>query len=400
MGWEMKKLEEVCNIKPPKKEAATLIGLDEKVSFVPMGDLGINEKHFKPKQERKLSDVKGSYTFFKEGDVLLAKITPCFENGKLGIAKGLTNGIGFGSSEFIPYRPTKELNASWLYYFLNRQSFRDTGADQMSGAVGHKRITKEFYQETQVPLPPLPEQKRLVHLLDTAFGEIERARVLLERNLRNAGELFESRLINILSKKRDDWQIKTLKEVCSIITDGTHQTPTYFDSGYVFLSSRNVKTGKIDWNNIKYIDEVQHQKMYGRLAPQIGDILLAKNGTTGVAAIVDVDRVFDIYVSLALLRPTAEIYPEFLLRFVNSPVAKKQFNSRLKGSGVPNLHLKEIREVRMAFPESLKKQEKVANEISILKKEVDKVREQYQAQLSHLTDLKQSLLARAFAGEL
>jgi type I restriction enzyme S subunit len=288
---------------------------------------------------------------------------------------------------------------SFLYKFFQTAEYWNVIEAGTSGsAQGGFNASK--LKDLAIPLPPLPEQRRLVNLLDAAFGEIERARELLERNLVNAGELFESRLVKILSSKKEGWSVKTLKEVCSVITDGTHQTPTYFDDGYIFLSSRNVKTGKIDWENIKYIDEVQHQKMYGRLAPQIGDVLLAKNGTTGVAAIVDVDRVFDIYVSLALLRPTSEIYPEFLLRFVNSPVAKKQFNSRLKGSGVPNLHLKEIREVRMAFPKSLNKQEEVANKISTLKDEVDKVKDKYQGQLHHLTELKQSLLAKAFAGEL
>lgn len=139
---------------------------------------------------------------------------------------------------------------------------------------------------------------------------------------------------------KQGWEVKKLKEVCEKITDGTHQTPKYFDEGFVFLSSKNVTSGKIDWDNVKYIDERQHLEMHKRVAPRIGDILLAKNGTTGVAAIVDREVIFDIYVSLAFLRPLNTIYPEYLLKFINSPLAKKQFNKRLKGSGVPNLHLK------------------------------------------------------------
>ena len=149
---------------------------------------------------------------------------------------------------------------------------------------------------------------------------------------------------------KEGWKTSTLQAVCAIITDGTHQTPKYFDKGYIFLSSKNVTSWKIDWDNIKYIDEEQHQKMYSRLRPRIGDILLAKNGTTGVAAIVDKNEVFDIYVSLALLRPKEFILPEFLLYFINSSIAKKQFNKRLKGIGVPNLHLEEIRAVSFCFP--------------------------------------------------
>ena len=146
------------------------------------------------------------------------------------------------------------------------------------------------------------------------------------------------------------WQTKKLSEVCEKITDGTHQTPTYFDDGVLFLSSRNVTSGTIDWEKVKYIDAKQHGEMQRRVSPRLNDILPAKNGTTGVAAMVDRDVPFDIYVSLALRRPLAAVRPTFLLHFINSPLAKEQFTKRLKGIGVPNLHLDEIREVEMPVP--------------------------------------------------
>jgi type I restriction enzyme, S subunit len=149
---------------------------------------------------------------------------------------------------------------------------------------------------------------------------------------------------------RMGWQIRKLSEVCEKITDGTHQTPTYFEEGFLFLSSRNVTSGTIDWENVKYIDSKQHFEMQRRVSPRLNDILLAKNGTTGVAAMVDRNIPFDIYVSLALLRPLEAVRPVFLLHFINSPLARKQFTKRLKGIGVPNLHLEEIREVEIPVP--------------------------------------------------
>ena len=103
------------------------------------------------------------------------------------------------------------------------------------------------------------------------------------------------------------WAWTTLPELCVLpITDGTHQTPTYTDkaSGIPFLSSKDVTSQKIDWTNIKYITKDLHEILYKRIAPQKNDILLAKNGTTGVAAIVEDERVFDIYVTLAVIRPS------------------------------------------------------------------------------------------------
>src|SRR5262249_45406569 len=151
---------------PPKSEAKRKLNDTDLVSFVPMEDLGIDQKYLKPTAERQLGQVAGSYTYFADGDVLLAKITPCFENGKLGIAKGLTNGIGFGSSEYFVFRPKESLSNEYLYYFLSQDRFRAEGERSMSGAVGHKRVSKEFIEHCQIPLPPLAEQQRIVAILD------------------------------------------------------------------------------------------------------------------------------------------------------------------------------------------------------------------------------------------
>ena len=149
-----------------------------------------------------------------------------------------------------------------------------------------------------------------------------------------------------------DFEIKTLQDVSEPIKDGTHQTPTYTDdnvNGYKFLSSKDVTSGKIDWEHLKYIPESLHKELYARIAPRKGDILLAKNGTTGIAAIVDRDEVFDIYVSLALIRPV-NINSSYLWCAINSAETKRQFDASLKGIGVPNLHLGEIKKAKIIVP--------------------------------------------------
>ena len=133
-GWQTRTLHEVCQIKPSKSEARDKVSGNELVSFLPMKNLGIDKKFVRATQTKPLSAVIGSYTYFADSDVLLAKITPCFENGKIGIAEGLVNGIGFGSSEYIVFRPGKTLNKEWLYYYLSREVFRNEGAARMSGA--------------------------------------------------------------------------------------------------------------------------------------------------------------------------------------------------------------------------------------------------------------------------
>jgi|LGVE01.1.fsa_nt_gb type I restriction enzyme S subunit len=400
-GWGEATLGEICQIKPPKKEAKQKLSGKDLVSFVPMKNLGICSKDIDLCEDKPLSEVAGSYTYFAEDDVLLAKITPCFENGKLGIAKGLTNGIGFGSSEFIVFRSKGSIDPEYLFYFLSQGGFRASGARVMTGAVGHKRVPKEFIEDHPIPLPSLPEQKRIVAILDEAFAGIDAAVANTEKNLANARELFDGYLEAVFTQKGEGWVEKKLSEVCEgKITDGTHQTPKYFDEGYIFLSSRNVTSGEIDWGKIKYIDELQHVAMQKRLSPRQNDILLAKNGTTGVAAIVDRDVVFDIYVSLALLRPSENILPRYLWHFINSPVAKKQFNKRLKGTGVPNLHLNEIREVVIPLPPALVEQGRLVDMLDGFLREARRLETIYQCKLDKLSELKQSILQKAFAGEL
>lgn len=196
----------------------------------------------------------------------------------------------------------------------------------------------------------------------------------------------------------ENWVWAKLNEICDNITDGTHQTPTYFKSGYIFLSSKNVTSGKIDWNEIKYIDEKQHLEMHKRVAPRLNDILLAKNGTTGVAALVDRDVTFDIYVSLALLRPLVGIYPNYLLHFVNSSTAKFQFNKRLRGIGVPNLHLNEIREVLIPIP-PFEEQKRIVVEIEKQLAKTKQLKEHIIANQQATEQLLKALLHQAFQVE-
>ena len=283
----------------------------------------------------------------------------------------------------------------WLINFLVHSDL----SEHVSGLTVPK-LNQGSLREIKIPVPPLPEQHRIVTLLDEAFEGIATAKANAEKNLQNAQDIFESHLQSVFTQDGQGWSKRKLKEVCDKITDGTHQTPTYFDEGIVFLSSRNVTSGEIDWDKIKYIDEAQHLQMHKRVAPRLGDILLAKNGTTGVAAMVDRDVVFDIYVSLALLRAREEVLPKLLLYFVNSPVAKVQFNKRLKGTGVPNLHLEEIREVEISFPTSIAEQRELLQSLDSIASETQCLKAIYQQKLAALDDLKKSLLHQAFTGQL
>ena len=202
----------------------------------------------------------------------------------------------------------------------------------------------------------------------------------------------------------EGWKWETLEKLCFIpITDGTHQTPTYSDSdsGIPFISSKDVTKEFIDWSNIKYITKELHSELYKRVAPQIDDILLAKNGTTGVAAIVDTDKIFDIYVTLALIRPNKEIIlPRFLLQVINSPICKNQFDEHLTGIGVPNLHLRDIRTTMIPLPPTLAEQQRIVNRIESMFAKLDEAKEKAQNVVDGFETRKAAILHKAFTGEL
>ncbi len=161
-------------------------------------------------------------------------------------------------------------------------------------------------------------------------------------------------MFGTLHNNENGFDVVTIEDVCTLIKDGTHQTPRYTDdkkTGYKFLSSKDVMSQKIDWSDIKYIPAELHEKLYATIKPQRNDILMSKNGVNyGVAAVNDTDEIFDIYVSLALLRPKELIDPVFFRCMINNPETKKQFDSSIKGIGVPNLHLGEIKKTRIFLP--------------------------------------------------
>jgi type I restriction enzyme, S subunit len=260
------------------------------------------------------------------------------------------------------------------------------------------QITRQSLIPIEISYPPLAEQQRIVAKLDAAFAEIDKTIESTEHKAEGISSLHEN-AITAEFKNIKRYTEKKLSDVCEKITDGTHQTPKYFDSGYIFLSSKNVTSRKIDWDNVRYIDEAQHIQMHKRIAPKIGDVLLAKNGTTGVAAIVDRDVVFDIYVSLAWLRSKGEVLPEYLLEYVNSKMAREQFNKRTKGIGVPNLHLQEIREVVIRFPTDEEEQKSVVRKLKDIDDACDVFRQINKKKLQTLMSLKSAILAQELQSE-
>lgn len=171
--YSSKALNDVVIIQPKKKLALEKISESDDVSFMGMKELGIEQKYTEAINTKPLNEVFKSYQYFEENDVVFAKITPCYENGKLGIMKNLKNGIGFGSSEFVVLRPNSEVHGEYIYYCLLDETFRKNGTKNMSGAVGHKRVTKDYYFNYQITVPPLSMQIECIKEFDEIWKQAE-----------------------------------------------------------------------------------------------------------------------------------------------------------------------------------------------------------------------------------
>lgn len=175
-----KALEDIAIFKPSKDEVKNLSGETE-VSFVPMADIHTFNASFTPKKSRKLVEVLTGFTYFKDNDILLAKITPCFENGKAAIARNLTNGIGFGSTEYIVIRANASLvYPEWIFYHINTPEFIDGGKLFMTGTAGQQRVDINYVKKYRIPVPSLEEQKKILDKIIYEQSLIESSKKLIK----------------------------------------------------------------------------------------------------------------------------------------------------------------------------------------------------------------------------
>jgi type I restriction enzyme S subunit len=401
-GWPTKTLAEVCQIKPPKSEARDKVSASSLVSFLPMEDMGIDVKFVQATQTKPLSAVVGSYTYFADGDVLLAKITPCFENGKLGIADGLKNGIGFGSSEYFVFRPDATVSKEWLYYFLSRETFRVEGAARMSGAVGHKRVSKEFIEDYPIPVPPLAEQQRIVGLLDEAFEGLATAKANAEKNLQNARALFESHLQSVFTQRGPGWVEKRIEEWCESVMDCVNKTAPVVEEPTPFkmIRTTNVRNGRVDVSTVRYVTEETYKIWTRRQIPQKGDVILTREAPMGeVGMLLTDDKVFLGQRLVSYRADSTKLDNYFLLFALQSGDLQGQIHAKASGSTVQHMRVPDTKNLLLAAP-PLAKQRQTVEQLMGLREETQRLARLYERKLAALEALKKSLLHQAFAGEL
>lgn len=312
-------------------------------------------------------------------------------------------------------KPMKNMDFYYLFYALEALDINNyiTGSAQ-------PKLNQENLKEILIPLPSYEVQKKVSSYLDTKCSEIDATAEDIQKEISLLEEYKKSVITEAVTKglnpdaEMKDSGIEGIKEIPVIskvvrlkylvdkkITDGTHKTPEYatVDDGSPFLSSKDVRNGYIDWSNVKYITKTLHNILHKEVCCKRGDILLAKNGTTGVAALVDTDDVFDIYVTLAVIRSDKKkVLPEYLLYSINSNVTKEQFSERLVGIGVPNLHLNVIANTNIIVYE-ISEQQKIVKYLNEKCSCIDDAILIKKKQLEMLADYKKSLIYEYVTGK-
>ncbi len=341
-GWEYKKIKDVALVvggSTPKTNIDSYWG--EGHFWVTPAEL--DGSKYISKTVRTITDKaveKTNLSLLPVGTVLLSSRAPI---GKVCITKKAM----YCNQGFKNLVCGERLYYEYAYYFLKHNV---SYIQSLGTGATFKEISKKVVEGIEIPVPPLSEQQHIVEELDLLSSIIEKKKAQLKELDNLAQSIFYEMFGDLFNTKFD---IKTLNDICELIKDGTHQTPKYTEdkkNGVKFLSAKDVVEGFINWKNIKYIPYTLHAELNKRISPQRDDLLLCKNGTTGICAIVETDEIFDIYVSLALLRPKKPNQPRYLLYAINNPLTKQQFDESLKGVGVPNLHLGEIKKTKIIVP--------------------------------------------------
>lgn len=193
-GWEEKDLEKVAFINPVKSEIKEIPD-NTQVSFIPMASVSDISQSIEAQQTKTLGEVRKGYTYFKRGDVILAKVTPCMENGKIAYTENLDYTYGFGSSEFHVIRANEDfVLPKFIYQILRTEDFRKQAKEKMTGTSGLKRVPKEFIEKYKILIPSLPEQQKIVDRLDALSAQISTLRTLQQDQLADLKKLEKAYL--------------------------------------------------------------------------------------------------------------------------------------------------------------------------------------------------------------
>lgn len=347
--------------------------------------------------EYELAEYTGG-TKFRNGDTIMARITPCLENGKTAMVNILDeNEVGFGSTEYIVFRAKKELTIPDFVYYLVRSSFvRELAIKSMVGSSGRQRVQTNVVENLEIDFPSLTEQTQIASVLKSLDDKI----ALNNKINNNLQQQIQTLFADWILTNRQFATEVALSEVCIKVTDGSHFSPKDDPASSIpMLSVKDMREFDFDLTSCKHICEEDYEKMVANdCVPQVNDILVAKDGSyLKEIFICNEQRKIAILSSIAIFRPdTAIIHPEILLAFFKSPhVLREVRDNYVSGSALPRIVLKDFKKLTFALP-NMDVQDQIAPLFA-------SVREQIAvnvAENKYLTQLRDTLLPKLMSGEV
>ena len=328
----------------------------------------------------------------KEGDVLVSTVRPNL-NGVAVVFDEHDQAIA--STGFCVLRPSRgKLDSSFLFHWVRSKPFVENMIRQATGA-SYPAVSDGIVRKSLIPVPPLPEQRRIAAILDQADALRAKRRAALAQVDEMAQAIFVEMFGDPASNPKD-WDRVTLGDVIHSATDGPHVSPVYSDSGVPFLSTRNVRKGRVIWEDLKYLSLKDAQQQWKKCKPTRGDILYTKGGTTGIAAVVDFDDEIAVWVHVALLKPKQNLVASaWLEAMLNNEFCYQQSQILTHGIANRDLGLKRMTRIEIYLP-PLDRQIQFVRAAGELKK----LQKSQNAHLAELDSLFASLQHRAFNGEL
>lgn len=426
-GWTETTLEKVAIINPPG--ASTVVPDDQAVTFVPMAAVEALTGRISTAINKRFADVKKGFTRFRDGDVLFAKITPCMENGKIAVARGLLGGVGCGSTEFHVVRPKDGTDADYLRYFLARSAYRHEAQLNMQGAVGQQRVPPEFLRESTIPLAPPSEQRRIVSRIEELFSEIDEGERALER-VQKLVERYRQSVLKaaVTGKLTGDWQFdprqpdtdgsngrgyalppgwkwQSLDEISWSTSYGTSAKCTSTEGMVPVLRIPNVRGGRIDLRDLKWAPPDFNLPAEDSLAR--GDLLVVRtNGSEsliGVGAVVlhalPVLTYFASYLIRFRLQPEPLLAEWINLVWQSDVVRRFVHRHKATSAGQYNVSQSKLRSLQLPIPPENERRA-LLDGWQLAVSRIEPALRECAEGMDRSAALRQSVLKAAFSGQL
>ncbi|MBX9594623.1 MAG: restriction endonuclease subunit S [Roseomonas sp.] len=392
------RIADVADINP---RTGVSLAADAMVPFVPMAAVSGTTAAIEAEEKRRFAEVSKGYTIFRDGDVIVAKITPCFENNKIAHAR-LSGPIGFGSTEFhvIRARPDS-LDARYILHFLRQDHVREEGERKMTGSAGQRRVPAQVLAKLVVPLPPLDEQRRIAAILDEADALRVKRRAALAQLDEMAQAIFVEMFGDTVSNSRGwdaEHTLGALADIASGITKG-RKAPASPLRPVPYLAVSNVQDRALDLRNVKQIEASADEIRRYRL--QANDLVLTEGGDPdklgrGVLWHEEIDECIHQNHIFRVRVTSDSLHPVFLSWIISSPRGKDYFlRSAKQTTGIASINMGQLKAFPLLLPPRA-----LQDEFDDRLHHHERLKRQALASLATLDTLFASLQHRAFRGEL